>query len=87
MKASDTVIQENHLPKLEGFSDTGDNPDARMESRGSISMTLDSVVEKAEKEHIAKVMKECGNNKTKAAKHLNISLRSLYYKLERYGLE
>ncbi len=87
MKASDTVIQENHLPKLEGFSDAGDNPDARMEGRGSISMTLDSVVEKAEKEHIAKVMKECGNNKTKAAKNLNISLRSLYYKLERYGLE
>ena len=87
MRASDTVIQENHLPKLEGFSDAGDNPDARMEGRGSISMTLDSVVEKAEKEHIAKVMKECGNNKTKAAKNLNISLRSLYYKLERYGLE
>ena len=87
MKASDTVIQENHLPKLEGFLDAGDNPDARMKGRGSISMTLDSVVEKAEKEHIAKVMKECGNNKTKAAKNLNISLRSLYYKLERYGLE
>jgi len=87
MKASDTVIQENHLPKLEGASDAGDNPDARMKGRGSISMTLDSVVEKAEKEHIAKVMKECGNNKTKAAKNLNISLRSLYYKLERYGLE
>ena len=87
MRASDTVIQENHLPKLEGFLDAGDNPDVRVESRGSISMTLDSVVEKAEKEHIAKVMKECGNNKTKAAKHLNISLRSLYYKLERYGLE
>ena len=87
MKASDTVIQENHLPKREGFLDAGDNPDARMKGRGSISMTLDSVVEKAEKEHIAKVMKECGNNKTKAAKNLNISLRSLYYKLERYGLE
>jgi transcriptional regulator with PAS, ATPase and Fis domain len=50
-------------------------------------MALGNVVEKAEKEHIAKVMKECGNNKTKAARLMNISLRSLYYKLERYGLE
>lgn len=87
MKASDTVIQENHLPKLEGFTDTGDSSDVQGEDRPDTCMALGNVVEKAEKEHIAKVMKECGNNKTKAARLMNISLRSLYYKLERYGLE
>lgn len=87
MKANDAVIQANHLPKLEKFLETGDNSDAQRENREVISMGLNSIVEKAEKEHISKVMTECGNNKTKAAKHMNISLRSLYYKLERYGLE
>lgn len=87
MKANDTAIQTNHLPKLEKFLETGDNNDAQRENREDISMGLNSIVEKAEKEHIAKVMTECGNNKTKAAKHMNISLRCLYYKLERYDLE
>lgn len=87
MKVNDTAIQEKHLSKFVRFSETGDNYDVQRETRGSISMALNNVVEKAEKEHIAQVMKECGNNKTKAAKLMNISLRSLYYKIERYGLE
>lgn len=87
MKTNDTVIQANHLPKIERFSETANNPDVQRESRENISMALSNIVEKAEKAHIAKVMKECGNNKTKAAKLMNISLRSLYYKLERYDLE
>ncbi|MGI6585165.1 MAG: sigma 54-interacting transcriptional regulator [Lutisporaceae bacterium] len=87
MKASDTVIQEKHLPKLEGFTYTGSSSDVQGEDPPDKCMALGNVAEKAEKEHIAKVMEECGNNKTKAAKLMNISLRSLYYKLERYGLK
>ncbi|MDD4504630.1 MAG: sigma-54-dependent Fis family transcriptional regulator [Clostridiaceae bacterium] len=87
MKVNDTIIQENHLPQFEKLMGKEDctivNDDIHME----ISMTLEDIVEKAEKSYITQVMKECGNNKTKAAKLMDISLRSLYYKLEKHGMQ
>ncbi|WP_099351838.1 sigma-54 interaction domain-containing protein [Fredinandcohnia onubensis] len=47
---------------------------------------LTELVEKYEAEVIAEVLKLNGGNKTAAAKSLGISLRSLYYKLEKYNL-
>jgi two-component system response regulator HydG len=41
----------------------------------------------AEANHILKVLKEVGNNKTKAAKLLNIDRKTLYQKLKLYQLE
>ncbi len=87
MKISDTVILETHLPQFERLVKVKDVPAANDESYEDISMTLENILEKWEKRHIAQIMKECSNNKTKAAKLLDISLRSLYYKLEKYGLE
>jgi len=86
MKTSETVIQENHLPQFEKLLEKGEVSIAYNDTYQEISMTLENIVEQAEKRHIAQVMKECGNNKTKAAKLMDISLRSLYYKLERHGL-
>jgi two-component system response regulator AtoC len=45
--------------------------------------TMDEV----EREHISQVLALCGSNKTLAAKTLGISLRNLYRKIERYGLQ
>jgi two-component system, NtrC family, response regulator AtoC len=45
--------------------------------------TMDEV----EREHISQVLAVCGGNKTSAAKTLGISLRNLYRKIERYGLQ
>ncbi len=47
---------------------------------------LTELVEKYEAEVITEVLKLNGGNKTAAAKSLGISLRSLYYKLEKYNL-
>jgi len=47
---------------------------------------LTELVEKYEAEVIAEVLRLNGGNKTAAAKSLGISLRSLYYKLEKYNL-
>lgn len=87
MKVNDAVIQEYHLPQFERL--IGKEESSVVNDTGDIriSMTLENIVERAEKMHIIQVMKECGNNKTKAAKLLDISLRSLYYKLEKYGLQ
>jgi PAS domain S-box-containing protein len=87
MRIGDSVILETHLPQFERLVKVGDVPAAQEESYENISMTLEDIVEKSEKRHIVQIMKECDNNKTKAAKLLDISLRSLYYKLEKYGLE
>ena len=39
-----------------------------------------------EKDHVARVLRDCGGNVTKAAKVLGIDRATLYNKLKRYGL-
>ena len=46
-------------------------------------LTLDEV----EKRHLARVLKEAGGNKVKAAKILGIDRRTLYRMAERFGLD
>jgi transcriptional regulator with PAS, ATPase and Fis domain len=87
MKVNDTIIKENHLPQFERLMGNEERTLVNDESYTESSLTLENIVEKAEQGYIAQVMKECANNKTKAAKLMNISLRSLYYKLEKYGMQ
>lgn len=87
MRINDTVIQESHLPHFERLAGKEGSIVVNDQINEEASMTLENAVEKAEKMHIEQVMKQCGDNKTKAAKVMNISLRSLYYKLEKYDLQ
>lgn len=48
---------------------------------------LGKIIESVEKEVILQTLKECGNNKSEAAKKLNIPRATLYRKIEEYGLE
>jgi two-component system response regulator AtoC len=50
-------------------------------------LSLKKAVEKLEREYIAKALAETGGNRTQAAKLLEISLRSLLYKIKDYGLD
>jgi DNA-binding NtrC family response regulator len=43
-------------------------------------------LEEAEKEHVLEALRACGGNRTLAAERLNIQRRTLYKKLERWGL-
>jgi PAS domain S-box-containing protein len=47
---------------------------------------LEDFVEKKEKEFILNVLCRNKGNKTKTARDLDISIRTLYYKMERYGI-
>lgn len=48
---------------------------------------LTKLVEQYEAKVIESVLHACQGNKTAAAKQLGISIRNLYYKLEKYGLD
>jgi transcriptional regulator with PAS, ATPase and Fis domain len=89
MKFNDTIILEEHLPRISERK-TG-RPDAEGEiyTPGAVdtSLPLNKVLDDTEREYIKKVLRETKYNKTRAAKKLGISIRNLYYKIEKYKLD
>ena len=55
--------------------------------RGEGSGTLREVVEGAERAAIAAALLAAGGNRRAAAKRLGVSLRTLFYKMDRYGVD
>ncbi len=49
--------------------------------------SLDTLVDRLEKELLLKALERAGGNKTEAAKLLNISFRSMRYRLDKHGIE
>ena len=49
--------------------------------------SLDVLVDKLEKELLLKALERAGGNRTEAAKLLNISFRSIRYRLDKHGIE
>jgi two-component system response regulator AtoC len=60
--------------------------DARAEGTGG-QVTLSDIVEAAERDAIAAALGQVSGNRREAAKRLGVSLRTLFYKMSRYGLE
>lgn len=82
MKYSETKIKLSHIPKLEH--------EGQAKSETTINSKdvkpLSELVEEFEARVLKEVLRQNNGNKTQTAKHLNVSLRSLYYKLEKYQL-
>ncbi|MBX6394920.1 MAG: sigma-54-dependent transcriptional regulator [Alicyclobacillaceae bacterium] len=78
---TDTMIDVCHLP----VADLQTSPAEPAPSPEEES--LEAVVRAAEKAHIERVLARTGGNKTEAARRLGISVRNLYYKLEKLGIE
>ena len=68
-----------------GELDVGDIPD-EMKSGRQPTAIMDGTLEEMEKAKILAVLNEVGGNSTKAAERLGISRRTIYRKLEEYGL-
>lgn len=84
MRISERVILPEHLPPLERkLSVAGSDYHVTANSTGK---TLKEAMEEAEREHIKRELAAARGNRTLAAKRLNISIRSLYYKMEKLGL-
>ncbi|NGY92575.1 sigma-54-dependent transcriptional regulator [Bacillus megaterium] len=84
MHYTETMIDSVHLPSLEGKGKKEKNQ--ANEEVVFEGKTLAHMMENYEAELIQKVLIANKYNRTKTAKQLNISLRSLYYKLEKYNL-
>ncbi|TWE06306.1 PAS domain S-box-containing protein [Neobacillus bataviensis] len=87
MNYNDTLIDINHLPELR-------NKTIRIESSGmssaeplNLKKTLPEMVEEYEARIIQETLTRLNGNKTLTAKTLGLSVRNLYYKLDKYNLE
>ncbi|MEH7095137.1 sigma-54-dependent Fis family transcriptional regulator [Neobacillus vireti] len=87
MNYSDTLIDVHHLPELR-------NKTLKVESSGMNSAvpvleerTLPEMVEEYEARIIQETLSRMNGNKTLTAKTLGLSVRNLYYKLDKFNLE
>lgn len=85
MNINERVIEPKHLPHLVSNKKSQQNI-VPLEVEDEKTSLLSDVVEKTESEYIKKVYNKLNKNKTETAKSLGISLRSLYYKMEKYDI-
>ncbi|MBI5100685.1 MAG: sigma-54-dependent transcriptional regulator [Nitrospirae bacterium] len=81
MRPNETALDLQHLPLM---------PCEKMNSPAVFSgqlQTLEKAVSGAEKNAIQNALKETEGNRTRAAALLGISMRGLFYKLDKYGLK
>ncbi|PFG13822.1 PAS domain S-box-containing protein [Bacillus sp. es.036] len=83
MDVSETMIDSHHLPSL--LSEKKD-ADVLFVERTPDKM-LSQLVDEFEKKTIRQTLAHYEGNKTATAKALGVSLRNLYYKMEKHGIE
>ncbi|WP_026045640.1 sigma-54 interaction domain-containing protein [Paenisporosarcina sp. TG-14] len=81
MKAAETILDDQHLPFT---MMTHQEPELNQPAQEILPLV--EQIERMEKEILSATLKRSNGNKSKTAKQLSISLRTLYYKLEKYGL-
>lgn len=81
MQMNDKVLSEEHIP-LNMLKVAEEKHEVTIESSMPLQQQLDAV----ERSILHHSLAQFKGNKSKTAKQLEISLRTLYYKLEKYGL-
>ena len=82
MKPNESILEDHHLPlSMMEYQDHVTNKPAQE------ILPLADQMDRMEKEILAATLKKTKGNKSKTAKYLGISLRTLYYKLEKHNLE
>ena len=84
MNINERIIKIEHLPQL--LSAKKPQTLNYVLAGEEEIVELSKVIDKAESSYISDVYNKLGKNKTATARALGISLRSLYYKLEKYGI-
>lgn len=84
MGVTDDVIHVHHVPDL--MNDTVTQKEPVKKTLPETDYTLQEAMDQYEKQYIEQIYRQNNNHKTKTAKQLQISVRTLYYKLEKYGI-
>src|SRR5690242_14783767 len=79
----DGLLEARHLPH--GFGVPLERPAESASNENAISIEVGSTIDEAERRLIIKTLESHGNNKTRAAETLGISLKTLHNKLKEYG--
>ena len=82
------VLSPNEVLNKDSFSAAASPRIAESEPGGEDQGdgSLKSVVEAAERRAISDALRACDGNRREAAKRLGVSLRTLFYKIDRYGI-
>ncbi|HZW83562.1 MAG TPA: sigma-54-dependent Fis family transcriptional regulator [Candidatus Deferrimicrobium sp.] len=83
MRGGENEIEKYHLPLLEL---TRVNPPIESVSEKYSGQSYQELYQDWEKNLLERVLEQTMGNKTKTAQQLKMSVRNLYYKLEKYGL-
>lgn len=87
MKNNETVMQVHHLPPLGNFGMKAHAARNEPVIRWVPGKTLAQLTAATEKRAVKQALAHAKGNKTVAAKFLGVSPRTLYYKLDKYGIK
>ncbi|HKM39286.1 MAG TPA: sigma-54-dependent Fis family transcriptional regulator [bacterium] len=86
MKYNETIMKSHHLPTMGGFHMGAKAVYGLSYKHWAPGKTLAQLTAIAEKNAVEQALAHAKGNKTLAAKLLDISPRTLYYKLDKYGI-
>jgi PAS domain S-box-containing protein len=87
MKYNETLIDVQHLPELKNKKTTSESSVSQNNDSFVLDRSLSDLMDEFEGEIIKQTLFRLKGNKTLTAKTLGLSVRNLYYKLEKYNIE
>ncbi|GHI01038.1 sigma 54-interacting transcriptional regulator [Neobacillus kokaensis] len=87
MNYFETQIDEHHLPELKNTKSGNEQIENNDTDYIAVGRTLSEMMEEHEARIIQQSLSRFNGNKTLTAKNLGLSVRNLYYKLEKHKLE
>jgi PAS domain S-box-containing protein len=87
MNYYETFIDVQHLPELKNKKIDNDSPITNNQDLFAFDQSLPTMLDEYEAKIIQQTLLRLNGNKTLTAKTLGLSVRNLYYKLEKYNLE
>ncbi|UCZ54622.1 sigma-54-dependent Fis family transcriptional regulator [Bacillus shivajii] len=84
MHYADKAIDDSHIPDL--INDQSETHRLSSNDHSTSEQTLQERLDEEEENIIAETLRKNGGNKTKTAKQLGLSVRNLYYKIEKHGI-
>ncbi|MGE8078048.1 sigma 54-interacting transcriptional regulator [Peribacillus loiseleuriae] len=88
MKLTETIIEEHHIPDfIESYKQGGKDSPLKKDHLQTENKPLSEQMDRYEHQIIKQALMKNSGNKTNTAKMLGVSVRNLYYKMEKHGLE